>query len=472
MFLYNTLSEKKEKLEKTSGKNLKLFVCGPTVYDDAHIGHGRAYITFDAFVKFLKSEKWKIFYLQNITDIDDKIINRARAEKINPLKLAKKFENSYCADMKKLSVSSVIKYARASAFIPQIVKQTQVLIKKNYAYKIENQGWYFDINRVPDYGKLSKRTAVQAEDGVSRIDDSIMKKNKGDFALWKFVPVPENCSSKFTLSNGEPAWKTPLGYGRPGWHIEDTAISEHFFGSQYDIHGGGLDLKFPHHEAEIAQQESASGKKPFVKIWMHVGLVRIDNEKMSKSLGNFITIKKLLESVSPLVFRWWILSHHYRSPIIYTEKNISQALESLKTIKEFLTRLEFVAAKSRVKKESPDITQIISASVKKIRENLFDDFNTPAAFATIFSLIGEINKSFWSLSSKDARAITVHVKSNLNNLGLSLKTIPPPKKIIKMAGKRDLLRANQQFIHADALRKDIEGLGYKSEDTPLGTLIY
>src|SRR3989338_8629770 len=252
MLLYDTLSKTKKKLTKTR-KKLRLFVCGPTVYDLSHIGHARTYIAFDAFVRYLRSEKYTVFYLQNITDVDDKIIQRAAETNTNSRALAKKFEQEYRRDMRYLGVMSVNEYARATYYIPEIINQVERLLRKRFAYEISNDGIYYDISKFTDYGKLSRRKASSAEDAVSRIDESVQKRNKGDFALWKFSKP------------GEPKWESPWGSGRPGWHIEDTAITENHFGSQYDIHGGARDLIFPHHEAEISQMEALSGKEPLAK---------------------------------------------------------------------------------------------------------------------------------------------------------------------------------------------------------------
>ena len=287
--LYNTLTRKKEVFKPIKGKEVKIFVCGPTVYDFSHIGHAKTYTQFDLIVKYLRYLGYKVFYLQNLTDIDDKIIKRANEEKNDPLKLAKKFEEEYKKDMLSLGVDSVDKYARATDYIPEIISQVKRLINKGIAYKISD-GYYFDLTKFSEYGKLAKRTALEAEDSVSRIDENKEKKNKGDFCLWKFYKP------------GEPFWESELGKGRPGWHIEDTAITEKEFGPQYDVHGGAVDLIFPHHEAEIAQMESISGKKPLVKYWLHTAFLNIDTKKMSKSKGNFITIRKALKKYSGEIF--------------------------------------------------------------------------------------------------------------------------------------------------------------------------
>lgn len=473
MQIYNTLSGVKENLP--AAKKLRLFVCGPTVYDFSHIGHARTYIFFDIFARYLKSVGHKIFYLQNITDIDDKIIARAKKEGLAPLELSAKLTRAYFADMKALGVASVTKYAPATKFIPQIVKQVQTLLKKGYAYEISGDGIYFDIAKFPDYGKLARRTAKQAEDGVSRIDESINKRNVGDFCLWKLADAknaklnPNDAKKKFLTINGEPAWNTPLGWGRPGWHIEDTAISEHYFGPQYEIHGGGLDLKFPHHEAEIAQAESASGKRPFVKIWMHTGMLTVGGEKMSKSLNNFITIKDFLMRHPPGVLRFIVLNTHYRSPIDYSEALAHQARNALNSIQEFMQKLEIIKKVAKSKRQEARVK--IKKYQREFDEALGNDFNTPEALAAVFSLINEANGIIWNLSKTEARAIKRWLIEKFNIFGIELEIPKTPNKIKDLAQRRELLRRNKQFIQADGLRKKIEALGYKVEDTPIGPLV-
>ncbi len=270
--LFNTLSRKKEVFKPIKGKKVNFFVCGPTVSLFSHIGHARTYVIFDVIIKYLREAGYKVFYLQNITDIDDKIIDRAKENKISPVKWAKRFEKEYLKDMRSLKINSVSKYARATDHIKEIISQVERLIKKGYAYQLKD-GIYYNISKFKNYGKLSKRTVIQAEDGVSRMDEAKGKRNKGDFCLWK-ISKP-----------GEPKWKSPWGWGRPGWHIEDTAITEKHFGPQYDVHGGARDLMFPHHEAEIAQMEALSGKTSFVKYWLHSGFLTVKGQKMAKTFG-------------------------------------------------------------------------------------------------------------------------------------------------------------------------------------------
>ncbi|MEK9171993.1 MAG: cysteine--tRNA ligase, partial [Patescibacteria group bacterium] len=320
--LHNTLTGKLEEFKPIEPGAVKMFVCGPTVYDFSHIGHGKTYTQFDIIVRALRYVGYQVTYIVNITDIDDKIIKRASERKMEPNILAEEYETTYVEDMGVLNNTSVDKYARAHDYIPEIISQVERLVEKGLAYKISD-GYYFDTKGFGDYGKLSGRSTLKAGDSVSRIDENPEKKNPGDFCLWKFK------------KEGEPTWPASLGDGRPGWHIEDTAITETEFGPQYDIHGGAIDLIFPHHEAEIAQMESISGKKPLVKYWLHTGFLNIKSEKMSKSLGNFLTIREILEKgISPLALRYYFLTAHYRSPMDFSWEGLKAAENAYRKLKE------------------------------------------------------------------------------------------------------------------------------------------
>ncbi len=460
MFLYNTLSGKKEEFQKPAGRPVRIFVCGPTVYDSPHIGNGRTFVAFDAFVKYLRSKNWEVYYLQNITDVDDKIITRAREEGVSWKSVARKFERIYHENEKQLGIDSVTRYERATDHIKEIVAQTAALLEKGIAYIIADDGIYFDVSKFPDYGKLSKRTYLDAEDSVSRIDDSVNKRHRGDFVLWKFSKP------------GEPVWKTALGAGRPGWHIEDTAISGKYLGEQYDIHGGAIDLKFPHHEAEIAQAEAASGKKPFVKIWMHAGHLLVDEKKMSKSLGNFVTLEDLLNAHSGNAFRFMILSHHYRSPMNYTDETMQSAEAGLQSIGTFIAKLDFVADKTKHQTPSPDIGDAAASLKERAGSALDDDFNTPEMFGTIFESMNSLEDSIWNLSADDAKALKNAILTPLASVGIGFPRVKIPLKIRHMARKRELFRQNKQFVQSDDLRNKIKDVGYSIDDTPLGPFIY
>jgi len=312
--VYNTLSRSVEGFEPVRGKRVRMFVCGPTVYDFSHVGHARTYLAYDIIARYLRARGYSVFYIVNITDIDDKIINRANASGEDPLLLADKFTKDFFRDMEALGITSVNLYAKASEHVPEIIDQITTLIGNGHAYPVDGDV-YFDVSKFPEYGKLSRQNIEQLS--VHRIDPDSRKRNVVDFALWK------------SQKPGEPAWDSPWGKGRPGWHIEDTAITTTYFGPQYDIHGGGLDLVFPHHEAEIAQAEAATGVKPLVRYWLHGGLLNIAGERMGKSIGNFVTIQDLLKRHDPEALRLYYAMRHYRTQLEFDEGGVAQAEEVL-----------------------------------------------------------------------------------------------------------------------------------------------
>jgi cysteinyl-tRNA synthetase len=466
MKIYNTLTKKKDNLEPKDKKRLNFFVCGPTVYDFSHLGHARTYVSFDAFVKYLRKEKFDVFYLQNITDIDDKIIKRGKEKEKTAKEIAQKYEEEYLKDMEVLGVSAVSSYARATDHIEDIIRQTKSLLEKGYAYKTK-EGIYYDISKFKNYGKLSGRTTQQAEDGTSRIDEGVEKKNKGDFCIWKFSTNNDQY---------EPKWNSPWGEGRPGWHIEDTAITEKFFGPQYDLHGGGRDLMFPHHEAEITIMEAISEKAPLVNYWMHTGFLTVGGEKMSKSLNNFITIREFIEEHSPRVLRFLILRSHYRSPFDYNKENINQSYEELKKIDRFLSNLK----PSSENTPASDVEKIIEKYSQKITAALDDDFNTPMATANIFSLISEINTKIDSLSLKNIENIHSFLKNIDEFFGFIYAREGDvlfnyeeniPEEIKSLIIQREDARKRKDFPEADRLREEISRRGYLVEDTKKGCKI-
>ncbi|MBM3257621.1 MAG: cysteine--tRNA ligase [Candidatus Nealsonbacteria bacterium] len=454
--LYNTQNRKKEILKPRKDKKINLFVCGPTVYDFSHIGHARTYIGFDVIAKYLKESGYDVFYLQNITDIDDKIIERARKTKIQPKQLAEKFQKEYFKDVKELKITSVSKYAKATDYIKEILSQVQRLMQKGYAYQLED-GIYYDISKFKNYGKLSRRTITQAEDGVSRIDESKNKKNKGDFCLWK--------KSKA----GEPKWRSPWFQGRPGWHIEDTAITEKHFGSQYDIHGGAQDLMFPHHEAEIAQMEAISNKHPFVKYWLHTGFLKVQGQKMAKSLGNFITIRNFLKENDSRTLRLLIIKNHYRSPFDYNEKLLHQTKKELEKIDEFIDKLKNTKTKGKSQK-------LVYNLKKQFKQAMEDDFNTPKAIALIFNLISKGNTLIGQnkLTMTEAREILNFLKEidKVFNFIFRIKAKDKiPSSVLSLVNLREKQREKNNWQKADEIRKKIQQLGYQVEDTKDGPKI-
>lgn len=492
MYLYDTLSGTKKLLTKPrGGAPLRLFVCGPTVYDSPHLGHARTYVAFDVIVRILRARGFGVVFLENVTNVDDKIIARARERKEDPFALAARYEREFTDAMRAFGVASVDAYARASDFIPAIVAQVAALVRKGYAYVIEGDGYYFDIAKFPEYGRLSRRTALQAEDSVSRIDESVAKRTKGDFCLWKFVQDTDaharppklqrrrgSARNGYVLVNGEPAWETPLGLGRPGWHIEDTAITETFFGPQYDIHGGGLDLKFPHHEAEIAQQEAASGKRPLVRFWMHAGTLLVNGRKMSKSLGNFVTTEEYLSGYglarerAARVFRLLVLQYHYRSPMDFSDELVLGASRAYASLELFLGKLAFIAR--RAPADAPGVLAKgeLDALEKGFWGRLEDDCNTPEALAGLFRAIGGMEPKVWRLGKVEAAELRARLGGMLEMLGLAFPApARVPAAVAALAKERELCRVRKQFVQADALRTRIQALGYEVDDTPLGPLV-
>lgn len=449
MKLQNTLSRVVEEIKPLKDKKINMFVCGPTVYDLSHIGHAKTYIQMDVLARTLRSQGFEVFYLQNITDIDDKIILRA-SDSNSPYKdIAAKFENEYQKDMKSLNNTSVTKYAKATDHIDDIKRQVQILLDKEYAYKIENDGIYFEISKYKNYGQLSGRTELKENDALSRIDQSEDKHGWNDFCLWKFSKP------------GEPVWDADFGKGRPGWHIEDTAITEHYFGPQYDIHGGAIDLIFPHHEAEITQMEAASGKKPFVKYWIHAGFLNIDGARMGKSKGNFITIREILDKgYDPLAVRLLMLQSHYRSSMDFSWDILDSAQSSYKKISAWAD-LRFQGFKST------DLTREYKTALDKFEESMANDLKTPGALAILNGMVKKIDEEGYT---PDSTAIEKAVKAVDEYLGLKLtgsRDIDEEhKQIIK---EREEARKNQNWEKSDELRDQLARKGIAVKDNSYGS---
>lgn len=447
MEIYSTLSRRKESLETINNNRINLFVCGPTVYDDAHIGHGRTYISFDTIKRYLEFKGYSVFYIQNITDIDDKIINRAKETNSDATDIARKFEKRYIEDMEKLNVNNVNLFARATDHVDEIINQIERLIDLGFGYETED-GVYFEIEKFPEFGKLSNRKPEELESHRQIAETN--KKNPNDFALWKKRDP-----------SLEPTWNSPWGPGRPGWHIEDTAITEYYFGPQYDIHGGGLDLIFPHHEAEITQMEAVSGKAPMVRYWFHTGFLNVNGEKMSKSLNNFITIRELLEDYEPETFRFFVLSTHYRSPIDFSKDSLNQAEKSLAKIKKFYSN--FCQSAETNEKSTYEPLQIAKNDFFNAMD---DDFNTPKAISAIFNLINSYDEN--EISDNDSIAIKEFLDDVSQILGIDFNSVEESVNnddlLELISNVRSELRANKQYDLSDKIRDNLNELGYEIND--------
>lgn len=460
--IYNTLSGKKDLLKPIKGKKINFFVCGPTIYDYSHLGHARTYIVFDAFVKFLRHEGYDVFYLQNITDIDDKIIMRAREKDVPVKDLSNAFLKEYLQSMKALKVDSVTKYAKATEYVREIISQVKRLQDKGFAYLIAEDGIYFNIAKFKGYGKLSRRTILQAEDSVSRIDYSKDKKNRGDFCLWKLKQEAN-----------EPSWPSPWGNGRPGWHIEDTAITERFFGPQYDIHAAARDLIFPHHEAEVAQMEAVSGKKPLAKYWMHGGFLTVNGQKMSKSLNNFITITDILKRCPYQQIRFLIVKTLWQSPMDYSESAMIEVKAALDKMEEFLRKLKNNKSKAKNNLQNKKLIKITKENFNKALE---DNFNTPQAFAVIFDLIKKGNELLDKNELSRSEGLEIYkffqeVDKIFSIIDFKKVNKTVPAEIKKLAKAREDFRKNQEWQKADDVRAQIERKGFTVEDTKDGSVI-
>ena len=446
MDIYSTLTRSKENFETINKNRVNLFVCGPTVYDDAHIGHGRTYISFDTIKRYLEYSGYAVFYIQNITDIDDKIINRSKESGIPANDIARKFEKRYIEDMTKLNVTGVNLFARATNHLDEIIDQIQRLIDKGFAYESED-GVYFEIEKFKEFGKLSNRKIEELESHRELAETT--KRNEQDFALWKKRDGAD-----------EPVFSSPWGDGRPGWHIEDTAITEYYFGEQYDVHGGGLDLIFPHHEAEITQMEAVSGKSPMVRYWLHTGFLNVNGEKMSKSLHNFITIRELLQDWDADTFRFFVLSTHYRSPIDFSKDSLHQSEKSLEKIKKFYSTLDV---------EECDVEsdlEVLNDAKQEFFNSMDDDFNTPKAIASLFVLMNECKNI--DLSDDDKIAIKVFLNDVSQILGIDFyleETSAGSDDLFNLiTNVRADLRAAKQYELSDKIRDELINLGYEIND--------
>ena len=437
MEIFDTLRNTKTELE-FSGK-VRIYLCGVTVYDDSHIGHARTIIVFDVLRRFLESQKIPVELIQNFTDVDDKIIDRAHQEKIPPLELAAKYTKNYFDDFDGLNVKRATRYPKATEHIQDMQNLVSNLIDKKYAYVTKN-GVYFSVSKFSEYGKLSKKKTDDLVSGA-RVAVDKEKNDPIDFALWKF-------------SDAEPSWDSPWGKGRPGWHIECSAMSLKYLGENFEIHGGGRDLIFPHHENEIAQSESNTSKQ-FAKIWMHVGMITINGEKMSKSLGNVKTVNRVLENWGPNIIRLFCLSGNYSKPIDYSEKFLKENVIKLRQIESCYYELRFAKGTGA----NEDIEKLVIRCKNDFNSALNNDFNTPLALTIFYKLIKEVN----SLAAEEkitetiSKLILPEFEKMMDVLGIQIIKVSDDEEneIKQMIKKRDECREQKNFEEADNIRMQI-----------------
>jgi cysteinyl-tRNA synthetase len=472
--VYNTLSGKKEEFQPLVPGKVGMYVCGVTVYDYCHIGHARANIVFDIVYRYLQYSNYDVTYVRNYTDVDDKIINRANQQGISSKQLAEEFIQAFDEDMEALGLRKPTHEPKATEYIDRIIVLAKQLIEKGMAYESAGDV-YYSVEKFPTYLKLSKRNMEEMQAGA-RIAPGEQKRNPMDFALWK------------AAKPGEPSWESPWGPGRPGWHIECSAMSSALLGETFDIHGGGRDLIFPHHENEIAQSEGVSGK-PFVKYWLHNGFVNINQEKMSKSLGNFFTIRDILKSYNPEVVRFFILTAHYRSPVDFSDQNLKEAQAGLS---RFYEALQLAAEAVEGVPESDVAAQEGAELEAQFRAAMDDDFNTAQAIGHLFEGVRTINrlvaeKKFRKKADKVAsvRALRKKIAELGDVLGLFVSDPAGWLKQQNLKGLQALglteadldaaiqerleARGNKDFARADQIRDELVQKGIELLDSPAGT---
>lgn len=461
MKIFNTLSRKKEEFVPVDPREVKMYSCGPTVYNYFHIGNARPFIIFDTLRRYLEYKGYNVKFVQNFTDIDDKMIRKANEEGITVKELAEKFIAEYFKDAKGLGIKDASVHPRATENIDAIIDIISKLEEKGHAYAVDGDV-YFNTKSFEPYGKLSHHNLEDLETGA-RIDVDDRKKDPMDFALWK------------AQKPGEPAWDSPWGKGRPGWHIECSAMSMRYLGDTIDIHSGGQDLIFPHHENEIAQSEAATGK-PFANYWMHNGFININNEKMSKSAGNFFTVRDIAEKFDYEVVRFFMLSAHYRSPINFSAELLEQAKNGLDRIYNSMDNLAYLkehAAVSAVTAEEEKLKKRLEELKQEFEEAMEDDINTADAIAAIFDIVKEVNSNITSSSSASADTID-YGYSLIKELGGVLGIAQKEKsntleaEVEELIGRRQQARKEKDWKAADEIRDKLKSLGIVLEDTSQG----
>lgn len=469
--VYNTMTRQKEVFNPVTPGEAKMYVCGVTPYNHPHIGNARPFVTWDVIRRYMKHVGYKVTYVQNFTDVDDKIINTSNGEGVSWDTIANRYIDSYFEVMDALGVQRADIYPRVSTHIDDIIAMIQTLIDKGYAYELDGDV-YYSVEKFEHYGELSGRTLDDMEAGA-RIEVDGRKKNPMDFALWK------------AAKPGEPYWESPWGNGRPGWHIECSAMSQKYLGTEFDFHGGGSDLIFPHHENEIAQSEGCSGQHPAVRYWLHNGFITINSEKMSKSLNNFFLVKDILEQYSPDALRYFLLSTHYRSPLDFSDERLEEANKSLERLSTAIENLLYL---EKCEPGSCDEAQRLLEKAKAYEEEfedaMSDDFNTALATSSMFGLAKEINIYYQAVTSREGvvcqeaiaevkrifkfmtDVIGVLEKAWEGNTAANAAEYEELMQVILSV--RQACREQKQWALADCIRDRLAEIGITIEDSPQG----
>lgn len=469
--VFNTLTKRKEVFVPREEKKIRMYVCGVTPYNHPHIGNARPFVTWDVIRRYLEHQRYEVLQVQNFTDVDDKIINTANAEGVTWDVVANRYIASYFDVMDKLNIKRAHIYPRVSEHMTDIIQMVSVLIDKGYAYPIDGDV-YYRVEEFENYGKLSGRSLEDMKAGA-RVDIDTRKHNPMDFALWK------------SAKPGEPAWDSPWGQGRPGWHIECSAMSLKYLGSGFDFHGGGSDLVFPHHENEIAQSEAFTGESPFVNYWLHNGFITVNEEKMSKSLGNFFLVTDILEHYPAPVLRFFIISTHYRSPLDFSDERLKEAERSLERLKTAWQNLKYLAEMPNG--EANDISRSLKQAAQKASAEftaaMDDDFNTSLAISVMFGLAKEINiyhqavvnhKAEHELTAYQAAKSVYGEMEDILGLEMSpIKVTGAQEEMVEklmeiIINARQNAKAKKDWAMADGLRDELANLGVVLEDTPQG----
>lgn len=463
MRIYSTLTRQKEEFIPVHEGEVRIYACGPTVYNYFHIGNARPFVVFDTLRRYLESRGYRVIYVQNFTDVDDKMIKRAREEGISVPRLAERFIAEYFKDADGLGIRRATVHPRATEHIGDIIRLIETLIEKSHAYVSESDV-YFDTQSFPAYGKLSGQDLAELEAGA-RVEPGEKKRHPMDFVLWKAQKQQD-----------EIAWDSPWGKGRPGWHIECSAMSMKYLGDTIDIHTGGQDLIFPHHENEIAQSESATGKQ-FVKYWMHNGFLNVESKKMSKSEGNFFTVREVAEEFDLEAVRLFLLSAHYRSPINFSHKLMEQSESALQRIKNSLENLSYIAREGKtgaITDEETALSAMMETQKKAFFEAMDDDLNTADALGAMFEAVREANTVLSGGGTRAAAAKALEIlDAMLAVLGLlqGAREEGFPAEVAGLVEKRQQARKEKDFAEADRIREELKTMGIILEDTPQGVKI-